>query len=494
MVVLGTLAAGLTAIALATFLWLRAFMVDRVDAQLANTATLAQGYITTSSQAGQPSATFGGGGDNATWNAVAKAGLLPSYLEIRGPDDTVLARLLPAGNAPQLPARLATRVSGNQGAAALLNVASHQAGEPTHYRVRVSRLPGSADVLVLAMPIDDVYDTLRAVGVLEVTLWSVTFVMVGWIATRRIRTALRPLDRIGDEASAIDAGDLDRRVAPADPDTEVGRLAIALNTMLGRLQASFAERQASEERLRRFVADASHELRTPLTSIRGYAELFRRGAADRPEDLALAMSRIESEATRMGVLVDELLLLARLDSGRPLGREPVDLTAIAHDAAADFRAAAPDRPIDVEAPEPTVILGDHDRLLQILANLLANVRQHTPPATPARLSVRMTDGTAIVEVTDSGPGLTAEQCARVFERFYRGDESRTRSADRNGRAGTASFGGAGLGLSIVAAVAVAHGGRAEVCPASGGGTVFRVLIPASEAEPDAGPDSQRAHS
>jgi two-component system OmpR family sensor kinase len=240
--------------------------------------------------------------------------------------------------------------------------------------------------------------------------------------------------------------------------------------MLGRLETAFAERQASEERLRRFVADASHELRTPLTSIRGYAELFRRGAAERPEDLALAMARIESESVRMGDLVEELLLLARLDSGRPLEREPVDLVGLAHDAAADFYVAAPHWPLKLDAADSVMVLGDADRLRQVLANLLANVHRHTLPGTPARLSVRLEGGNPVIQVADSGPGLTAEQCARVFDRFYRADKSRVRSEDQTG--------GTGLGLAIVAAVAAAHGAEVSARPANGGGLVVTITFTA----------------
>jgi two-component system OmpR family sensor kinase len=238
--------------------------------------------------------------------------------------------------------------------------------------------------------------------------------------------------------------------------------------MLGTIEAAFAERQESERRLRQFVADASHELQTPLTSVRGYAELFRRGAADRPEDLRNAMRRIEAESERMGVLVDDLLLLAHLDQKRPMARGRVDLRAITHDLVGDARVVDPDRPLTLDAPEPVVIDGDEQRLKQVIANLLSNARTHTPPGTPVTVRVRRDGGDALIEIADRGPGMTSDRAARVFERFFRADPSRARVS-----------GGSGLGLSIVSAIAEAHGGRVEVETAPGDGATFRVRLPAS---------------
>jgi two-component system OmpR family sensor kinase len=236
--------------------------------------------------------------------------------------------------------------------------------------------------------------------------------------------------------------------------------------MLGTIEASFAEREESERRLRQFVADASHELQTPLTSVRGYAELFRRGAADRPEDLGNAMRRIEAESERMGMLVDDLLLLAHLDQKRPMARGEVDLRAITHDLVGDAQVVDPGRPLTFVAPEPVVIDGDEQRLKQVVANLLSNARTHTPPGTPVTVGVRREGDEAIIEVADRGPGMTAEQAARVFERFFRADPSRARAS-----------GGSGLGLSIVSAIAEAHGGRVEIATSPGDGATFRVRLP-----------------
>ena len=283
-----------------------------------------------------------------------------------------------------------------------------------------------------------------------------------------MRLGLRPLTDIEHTAGAIAAGDMSRRIEDESPTTEVGRLGGALNTMLGTIEAAFAERKESERRLRQFVADASHELQTPLTSVRGYAELFRRGAADRPEDLSTAMRRIEAESERMGVLVDDLLLLAHLDQNRPMTRGKVDVRAITHDLVGDARVVDPGRPLTFVAPEPVVIDGDEQRLKQVVTNLLSNARTHTPPGTPVTVGVRRAGDEAVIEVEDRGPGMTPEHAARIFERFFRADPSRTRAS-----------GGSGLGLSIVSAIAEAHGGRVEVETNPGHGATFRVLLPVS---------------
>ncbi|NUT44951.1 MAG: HAMP domain-containing histidine kinase [Thermoactinospora sp.] len=311
------------------------------------------------------------------------------------------------------------------------------------------------------------YDDLlgRLIGV-HIAITTLVLILLAILAYRAVRRAMQPLDEIAVTARAIGEGQLSRRVELKDPRTEPGRLGLALNAMLGQIETAFRERTRSEQRLRRFVADASHELRTPVATIRGYAELFRRGASSRPEDLALAMERIESEATRMGVLVDELLLLARLDQRRALERRPVDLGALAAEAVEAAHAVEPDRPFTLDVAD-VVVTGDAVRLRQILDNLLANARQHTPPGTPVTVTVAA-DG--VVSVRDEGPGMTEEQRTRAFDRFYRASS------------GTA---GAGLGLAIVAAVAEAHGGRAWIDSAPGRGTTVRVSLPPGPDTPDA---------
>jgi two-component system OmpR family sensor kinase len=307
-----------------------------------------------------------------------------------------------------------------------------------------------------------------------------------------IRRSLRPLTTIESTAAAIAGGDLSRRVPDFGPATEVGRVGGALNAMLAQIETAFTARAASEqravrseERMRQFVADASHELRTPLTTIRGFAELYRQGAAGDP---ASVLRRIEDEAARMGLLVEDLLLLARLDEERPLQVAPVRLATLVGDAAAGAHAIAPDRTIQVERPpdEDLVVPGDETRLRQVIGNLVTNALTHTPAGTPIRLALRSeaTGGEpaqAVIEVSDAGPGLTGDQAERVFERFYRVDKARTRQVASKGAAagerGAAPHSGTGLGLAIVAALVAAHGGSVEVDTAPGEGATFRVRLP-----------------
>ncbi|MGH3096104.1 MAG: HAMP domain-containing sensor histidine kinase, partial [Streptosporangiales bacterium] len=292
-----------------------------------------------------------------------------------------------------------------------------------------------------------------------------------------VRGSLRPLVAVEETAAAIAAGELSRRVPPQDERTEVGRLSGALNGMLTQIEDAFQARSASEAaareseaRMRRFIGDASHELRTPLTSIRGFSELYRQGAAGDPGSVARLMQRIEDESTRMGALVDDLLLLARLDQERPMEREPVDLAALARDAVHDTAAVAPDRAVtlDVSTERAHTVLGDEARLRQVLANLLGNALTHTPDGTAIEVVATANAAARVVaiEVTDYGPGMEPYEANRVFERFYRADPSRSRAA-----------GGTGLGLSIVAAIVAGHGGRVSVRSAPGTGTTFRVELP-----------------
>jgi two-component system OmpR family sensor kinase len=328
-----------------------------------------------------------------------------------------------------------------------------------HYRVRASeeaQHPGYA--LLIAQPLHAEDSTLHRLFVIELLVTVAVLAALAVLALWIIRISLRPLRAIEETAAAITAGDLSRRVEHADQQTEVGRVGSALNGMLDRIEAS-------DRRLRRFIADASHELRTPLAAVRAYAELFGRGAAARPADLERSMSGITRETERMSVLVDDLLLLARLDEGRPLERKPIDLAAVAGEAVDAARVVEPGRPLELSV-EPTTVSGDATRLRQALDNLLANARAHTPAGTPVSVELRRADGRAELAVADHGPGLTGEQAERVFERFYRADSSRARAN-----------GGAGLGLSIVAAVTEAHGGTVEARPTPGGGATFVITLP-----------------
>ncbi|MFN8591192.1 MAG: HAMP domain-containing sensor histidine kinase [Thermomicrobiales bacterium] len=333
---------------------------------------------------------------------------------------------------------------------------------------RVLMFPGPAGSTLAATAslhrVDDAVAQLMRVLAVAGTVALIIAALASWWV---IRLGLRPVDRMVATAAAIAAGDLSRRVPDAQPGTELGRLGIALNAMLTQIEAGIREREAGEARLRRFVADAAHELRTPLTSLRGYAELYRQGALPSPDAVAHAMSRIESEGGRMARLVDDLLLLARTDQGRPLEREPVDLSRLAREAADDFSAANPERTLTRELADSAVVIGDPVRLRQAIDNLLANVRTHTPVGTPARVQVTRNGQWAEVTVADAGPGIAPTDQERIFERFWRGDPARRR----------ASGSGAGLGLSIVDALVKAHGGAVAVQSEPGDGAAFTIRLP-----------------
>jgi two-component system OmpR family sensor kinase len=340
------------------------------------------------------------------------------------------------------------------------------------YRVYAQRVYNTqsreAYTAVVAIPLREVNATLNRLLLVEGLVIVGVLLALGAAAWAIVRVGLLPLDRMGHTAGAIAGGDLSHRVESTDPRTEVGRLGISLNAMLDRLESAFAKREESEDRLRQFIADASHELRTPLASIRGYAELFRMGAASDPAETARAMQRIEEEATRMGVLVEDLLMLARLDELPEVPHTAVDLAALAHDAVDDARATAPAREIDVRS-EPAEVLGDAHQLRQVLGNLLRNALVHTPEGTPIDVSVEREDGHARLTVRDNGPGLPTDDPGALLERFWRAEGGRER-----GRAG------AGLGLAIVAAIVDAHDGRVEAVNAPGGGAAFVVRLPLSE--------------
>jgi two-component system, OmpR family, sensor kinase len=339
------------------------------------------------------------------------------------------------------------------------------------YRAFASHDPEDSGVTIVAVPLREVDQTLSRLLLVEALVIAGVLLALGVSAFFVVRLGLRPLDRMEVTAGQIAAGQLSRRVSPATPRTEVGRLGLALNAMLDRLEQAFAQRKASEERLRQFLADASHELRTPLASIRGYAELFRMGATRDEAETQTAMRRIEDESQRMGVLVEDLLTLARLDETPELSRAPVDLAVLARDAVEDAHAIAPQRPIDLHAPDPAIISGDSHRLRQVLANLLLNALVHTPDGTPVEVSLEQDEQSVTVAVRDHGPGLPDASPQLLFDRFWRAEGGRER-----GRAG------AGLGLSIVGTVVDAHGGRVSAENADGGGALFTVLLPKAPPE------------
>jgi two-component system OmpR family sensor kinase len=388
-----------------------------------------------------------------------------TFVQVRDTDDSVSfttpARFRGGDEySPDVP----THIDIAAGASKYLTVDSVESGGP-QFRVRVSSL--SDGQLLVAVPLDDTTATLNRLLAIEVAVTAAALLAAAGLGWWLVRVGLHPLKEVEATADAIADGDLDRRVPGDDARTEVGHLALAFNTMVGRIQDAFAARDATEARLRRFVADASHELRTPVAAVSAYAELFERGANVRPDDLSRVMTGIRSETARMGDLVEDLLLLARLDEGRPLERTPVELVSVAAQAVDASRAVGPAWSMQLDAAHPVEVTGDSTRLRQVFDNLLGNVRSHTPAGTATVVRVYVEDDHAVIEVADNGPGLDPEQASRVFERFYRVDASRSRE-----------HGGAGLGLAIVAAIVTAHGGTVTVGSSfEHSGAMFRVLLP-----------------
>jgi two-component system OmpR family sensor kinase len=452
---------GLIAVSAATFLSLQSYLLGKTEAQLLAVHPSVEMYLT--------SGVFGEGGHGGP----PSAGDIPTgtFGEIVSASGSVIAGPHTFGSsgttltsAPVLPATLR---AGTEQSPAFLTVDG--TGGVDHYLVYVDTAQQSGGLMVTALPLDDMNSTLARLLLLEVLTTAATTVVVlvaTWILVRR---GLRPLERMGTMARAA-ASDLSRRVEPADNVTEVGQLGVAINAMLSQLETAFAERAAGEQRLRHFVSDASHELRTPLTSMRGYAELLRRNPDMTEADVTLATRRIEDEAARMGVLVDDLLLLARLDQGRPLARAPVDLGALVTDACADARATDRARPVTARIDTPVQVIGDELRLRQVLGNVVRNALVHTPPATPVEVTLGVDGASAVIEVIDHGPGIPPQNAQRIFERFQRVDPERSRDQ-----------GGSGLGLSIVAAVVAAHGGTIRVGQTAGGGATFRIELPMTAA-------------
>jgi two-component system, OmpR family, sensor kinase len=401
-----------------------------------------------------------------------------AFIEVRV-NDTVVDRcrvpeIASAPTAtPDLPTHIGGLVSNSSAPGTSVRYFTVPATHPgSSFRVRAATTAGGPE-LVVALPLDDTMSTLGRLVDIELAVTGAALLVALLCGWWLVRIGLRPLRAVEATAGSIAAGELDQRVPGAAANTEVGRLARALNIMLGRIESAFAERDAteselreSEGRMRRFVADASHELRTPLAAISAYAELFERGASSRADDLERVMTGIGTEAGRMGHLVEDLLLLARLDEGRPLERRPVELVALAGEAAQTARTVAPEWPVTLTARRPVEVTGDGPRLRQVLDNLLANVRAHTPAGTTTELGVTSDGDAALITCADNGPGLDAASTDRVFERFFRADPSRSRQ-----------HGGAGLGLSIVDSIVRAHGGTVTALPRAGGGVTFLVRLP-----------------
>jgi two-component system, OmpR family, sensor kinase len=455
-------AAALLVLGAITYASQRSFENDRVDDQTRAAAPAVERAL--AEKAGvEPSFGPGGGGGDEGHGPGPEQNLPPgTYGQWRDASGRTTSVALTYGQGSLPPPDLPADLHPGQ----VMTV--HAKGDDDlRYRVRVSpRRFESGGLTIVAVPLNGVDERLHRLLVVEGLVIAGVLLLLAAVAWVLVRVGLRPLDRIGATADAIAAGDLSRRVDVAAPRTEVGRLGLAFNEMLERLEEAFRQREASEGRLRRFLADVSHELRTPLASIRGYSELFRMGAARKPEDADRAMTRIEEEAARMGVLVEDLLTLARLDEVRDRPVEAVDVSQLVEDAAADTRALDPGRTVDVESGDESIVLGDANQLRQVLANLLGNAVVHTPAGAPIEVAVRRDNGAVELEVRDHGPGLPTDHPEELFERFW-----------RRGNEPTAGRSGAGLGLAIVAGIVAAHGGSVRAANASGGGASFVVRLP-----------------
>jgi two-component system, OmpR family, sensor kinase len=435
-----------------------------VDAALDQKAGFDTPAVNPQFQGGGPSER-GPGGSRPLPPAVATG----TYGELRDRTGAVLA-VTPFGTnfaQPRLPARLPAATPAGR----LFTVGSTSGSGGFRVLVMTTERPPGGTVIV-AVPTSEVTKALHGLVLYE-SVGGIILLLVlsagSWLVLRR---GLRPLERMAGKARSITAGDLSERVSPAGGPTEVGQLGLALNTMLEDIESTFRERDATELRLRQFLADASHELRTPLTSIQGFAELFRVGGDNAQVDLPTILRRIEEESARMKVLVEDLLLLARLDQPREAERTPVDLAVLAADACSDAVAIAPDRAVTLDAPEPVVVAGDEAHLRQAIANLVTNAVRHTPSGTPIEVSARLVDGEAVVSVRDHGPGLDDQHLAHIFDRFWQADKARV---------GT----GAGLGLAIVSSIAADHGGDASAANAPDGGAVFTIRLPLNASRPEA---------
>ena len=480
---------GLVGAGFATYRAERSFLLDRLNSQLAASFPSVEDLVDTKNHLGRPQSPHGAAlGDEQAENGAAPGALpgrdAPPREYYAPPYGTFAEHLTQSGRPsgvpvaspadlyrPRLPRALAAHITTTLSNPRIFT--AQAIGDPgSYYRVMIKPSDVGFGLTLVAVSLSDVNGSLTRLERIEAVVIISVLVALAILAWFGIRLGLRPRDRIGATAGAIAAGDLSRRVSPADGRTEVGRLGLALNAMLGQIEQAFGKQRRSEEQLRRFLSDASHELRTPLTAIRGYAELFRRGVATSPDEVARAMERIEDEAARMGILVEDLLALARLDEMPVSVREPVDLGPLVDDAGHDARAVAPERTITVAVAPPKrhAVSGDPHQLRQVLANLMTNAIKHTPTGTAIDLSLRRADGYERIEVRDHGPGLPHDAQDAVFERFWRKEVGRER-----GKAG------AGLGLAIVAEIVEAHGGRVSAGNAPDGGACFVIELPSSVA-------------
>lgn len=455
------IAATLLTVAVAVVRTTKANLLDQVDAQL-RVAARPAGAI----RPGQPPPLSG--------NQAQPRGLTALYVgHVEGDEVRTLVAPDLGGDDTSLPS-----ITAEQARAAAASGEPFTVGSTTssaRYRARAFVDGRDGSTRVIALSIESVDKTMARLVIVEVGGAVVIVTVLGLVTWWVIHLGVRPLKRMTSVAASIAGGDVSHRVPEANPRTETGQLGQALNQMLTRIEAAFEARGATEAKLRQFVADASHELRTPVSTIRGYAELYRTGGLATADALDEAMRRSEQEAIRMGALVEELLELARLDQGRHLELDAVDLGALARDAVRDACVSQPGRSIEASDDGPVVVRGDEQRLRQVFANLVSNAIVHTPAGTPVMVRTRVDGEAAVIEVSDDGPGMTAEVAARAFERFYRADPARSRHR-----------GGTGLGLSIVDAIVRAHGGTASLQTAPGRGTTVRVELPRDKAGSEVG--------
>jgi two-component system, OmpR family, sensor kinase len=471
LVLVGIVAVGLIVSDVVTYKSLQSFLEGRLEQQLRT----APGAVAHALQICEGEPTVNGPFSSSQCSLPADTNVLPgTYGQLRNANDgsIILSACFNSHTARAADVPSPLPVAANPRNATVFTVTNTGCGASSYAGVatQVGVNPFQDVIVVVALPRTEEDQTLGRLLLIETLVSIVVLAGLAGLSWWVVRRALRPLDEMATTAGAIASGDLSQRVAHTEAHTEVGRLGVALNTMLGEIETAFAARSASEERLRRFLADASHELRTPLTSIRGYAEIFDRGARDRPEDLATSMRHISTEAHRMSELVDDLLLLARVDRERPLAHEVVDLTEVAAASVGAARVQAPGRAIGYRPAGPVVVSGDASRLRQVVDNLMANAIAHTPAGTPIEVEVGRHGSEALLTVTDHGPGIAPADRDHIFEPFHRADPSRARAT-----------GGVGLGLAIVSAIATAHGGTVGVDSTEGSGASFWVRLPLAPA-------------
>lgn len=472
---------GLSVLAVVTFASQRQYLYDRVDQQVEDSFGLVPGQLIFAQQSGTNNCSgelpgsFGRSSGNSSSQSSQPTPGRPSPPGISLPPGTYGAIVDSQGNVlaecifgfQEVSGYALPHFTGAKLSQQARTIESRSSDDTTKFRAATQQI-GSGRHVVVAVPLSETEQTIRQLLLVEGIVIALVLAALGVAAWLLVGIGLRPLDRMGRTADEIAGGDLSHRVEPADKNSEIGRLGLALNRMLHRLEHAFKERESSEQRLRQFLADASHELRTPLVSMRGYAELYRLGVARDEAEVDRSMERIEQEATRMGVLVEDMLTLARLEEMQPVEPVAVNLSELAANAVRDASASSPDREFSLDAEQDLQVMGDSHQLHQVLANLLRNASVHTAEGVPVDVRVRRSGSDVRLDVRDHGDGLPGDVGPEIFDRFWRAEGGRER-----GRAG------AGLGLSIVREIVVAHGGRVQAANAEDGGAVFSVWLPAA---------------